>query len=60
MLVAYMFRLQIYCDFSGYSDMARGLAKMMGFELMLNFNLPYFSLNPRVLAPLAISAFPPG
>jgi alginate O-acetyltransferase complex protein AlgI len=47
MLVAvYVFAFQIYCDFSGYSDMARGLAKMLGFELMLNFNLPYFSLNP--------------
>lgn len=40
------FAFQIYGDFSGYSDMARGLAKVMGFELMLNFNLPYFSLNP--------------
>lgn len=43
-LVAFTF--QIYCDFSGYSDMARGLARMMGFELMLNFNLPYFARTP--------------
>jgi len=42
----YAFAFQIYCDFSGYSDIARGLAKLMGFELMLNFNLPYFSQNP--------------
>ncbi len=37
------FAFQIYCDFSGYTDMARGCARMMGFELMHNFNLPYFS-----------------
>jgi len=41
------FTFQIYCDFSGYSDMARGTAAMMGFRLMVNFNLPYFSLNPQ-------------
>lgn len=35
--------LQIYFDFSGYSDMARGLGKMIGFEFMENFNFPYIS-----------------
>ncbi len=40
------FTLQIYGDFSGYSDIARGLAKLMGFELMINFKLPYFAANP--------------
>lgn len=40
------FTFQIYCDFSGYSDMARGLARMMGFELMVNFNLPYIARTP--------------
>ncbi len=40
------FAFQIYCDFSGYSDIARGLSKMMGFELMVNFRLPYFAVNP--------------
>lgn len=40
---AVMFAFQIYCDFSGYSDIARGLAKILGFELMLNFRFPYFS-----------------
>ncbi len=35
--------LQIYFDFSGYSDMARGLGKMIGFEFMENFNYPYIS-----------------
>ncbi|HNS81803.1 MAG TPA: MBOAT family O-acyltransferase [Kiritimatiellia bacterium] len=42
----YAFALQIYCDFSGYSDIARGTARCMGFDLMLNFNLPYFAVNP--------------
>ncbi|NLF80287.1 MAG: MBOAT family protein, partial [Clostridia bacterium] len=37
------FAFQIYCDFSGYSDIARGAAKVMGFRLMLNFDRPYFS-----------------
>ena len=40
------FAVQIYGDFSGYSNIARGLAKLMGFELMVNFNLPYFALSP--------------
>ncbi|WP_405116156.1 MBOAT family protein [Paenibacillus sp. FSL K6-1217] len=37
------FTFQIYFDFSGYSDMARGLGKMIGFEFMENFNYPYIS-----------------
>ena len=37
------FAVQIYCDFSGYSDIAIGSAKVMGFDLMTNFNRPYFS-----------------
>lgn len=37
------FTLQIYFDFSGYSDMARGLGKMFGFDFMENFNYPYIS-----------------
>jgi D-alanyl-lipoteichoic acid acyltransferase DltB (MBOAT superfamily) len=40
------FAIQIYGDFSGYSDIARGFARLMGFELTLNFLLPYFALNP--------------
>jgi D-alanyl-lipoteichoic acid acyltransferase DltB (MBOAT superfamily) len=43
---ALAFTIQIYCDFSGYSDMARGLARMLGFDLMLNFRMPYFSRTP--------------
>ncbi len=41
------FAFQIYCDFSGYTDIARGVAKLMGFELTLNFNLPYFAVSPQ-------------
>jgi len=40
------FAIQIYCDFSAYSDIARGAARMLGFDLMRNFNLPYFASNP--------------
>lgn len=42
-LGAIFFALQIYGDFSGYTDIARGVAKLLGFELMLNFDFPYFS-----------------
>ncbi len=38
-----MFTIQIYCDFSAYSDIARGAAKVLGFELMKNFDRPYFA-----------------
>jgi alginate O-acetyltransferase complex protein AlgI len=41
----YAFAFQIYADFSGYSDMARGIAKAMGFELMINFEHPYLSTS---------------
>ncbi len=47
LLATYGFALQIYCDFSGYSDIARGVAKLMGFDLMKNFDLPYVSQNPQ-------------
>ena len=40
------FTVQIYCDFCGYSNMAKGLARCLGFDLMANFNLPYFSRTP--------------
>lgn len=45
-LATLLFAIQIYCDFSGYSDIGRGVSKLFGIELMLNFNLPYFSKNP--------------
>ena len=40
------FAFQIYGDFSGYSDMARGSARLLGIELTMNFCFPYFALNP--------------
>jgi len=42
---AYAFTWQIYTDFSGYSDIAKGLARMMGFTLMVNFDTPLFARN---------------
>lgn len=45
LVATYAFMFQIYCDFSGYSDIARGIAKFMGFELMLNFRQPILSVN---------------
>jgi len=41
-----LFAFQIYLDFSGYSSIARGIAKILGINLMINFNQPYFSTNP--------------
>ncbi|MDO4982183.1 MAG: MBOAT family O-acyltransferase [Eubacteriales bacterium] len=45
-LATIAYSLQIYFDFSGYSDIAIGFSKMMGFDFEKNFNLPYLSLNP--------------
>jgi len=45
LMAVYGYTLQIYCDFSGYSDMAIGIGKMMGFDLGINFNKPYQSLS---------------
>ena len=45
LLVSLMYTLQIYFDFSGYCDMAIGIANMFGFELPLNFNSPYKSAS---------------
>jgi alginate O-acetyltransferase complex protein AlgI len=44
---AVLFSVQIYCDFSGYTDIARGLSKMLGIDLVVNFNQPYFATNPQ-------------
>jgi len=43
----WLFAVQIYCDFSGYTDIARGVAKMLGFRLMRNFAQPYFAADPQ-------------
>lgn len=45
LIASIFFAIQIYCDFSGYSDIAIGTAKSMGFDLMENFRTPYFSTN---------------
>lgn len=44
-LASFLFAFQIYCDFSGYSDIAIGVARTMGFNLMKNFDTPYFSTS---------------
>ena len=43
LLLGFLFTMQIYCDFSGYSDIAIGCARLFGFDLKRNFNFPYFS-----------------
>jgi alginate O-acetyltransferase complex protein AlgI len=46
LLGVYAFALQIYGDFSGYSAIARGISKWLGFELVENFHLPYLAVSP--------------
>jgi alginate O-acetyltransferase complex protein AlgI len=48
-LATYAFAFQIYCDFSGYSDIAVGVARLMGVSLMQNFRAPYTALGPAEL-----------
>jgi len=43
LFMTYLFTFQLYADFSGYSDMARGVSKLLGFDIMLNFRTPFFS-----------------
>jgi len=47
-LATLAFGIQIYCDFSGYSDIAIGLARIMGLKLLLNFDKPYFAENVTI------------
>ena len=47
LLATFFFTFQIFCDFSGYSMIAIGTARCLGFKLMLNFNRPYLSRSPR-------------
>jgi alginate O-acetyltransferase complex protein AlgI len=42
----YAFAFQIYGDFSGYTDIARGVARWLGYDLMVNFRMPYLSVSP--------------
>ena len=45
LLGIFMFSIQIYCDFSGYTDIALGIARMLGIELLTNFKYPYFATS---------------
>jgi len=45
LVATYFFAFEIYCDFSGYTDIARGVSRVYGIELMKNFDAPYFSLS---------------
>ncbi len=45
LMASYGYAIQIYCDFSGYSDMAIGIALLMGYRLPMNFNVPYQSMS---------------
>lgn len=44
-VVAFLYTIEIYADFSGYSDMAVGIARLLGFNIMNNFRLPFFAQN---------------
>ena len=46
LIATYAFAIQIYCDFSGYSNVARGISKWLGFDLVINFNNPYIAQSP--------------
>ena len=45
LLGVFAFAFQIFCDFAGYSNIARGLGKLMGFDIVVNFNFPLFAAN---------------
>ncbi len=47
LVATYAFAFQIYGDFAGYSNMARGMSKLMGIELNVNFRFPYFVTSPQ-------------
>jgi len=44
-IAVFAYALQVYCDFSGYSDMAIGTAHLLGYKLAMNFNMPYVAVN---------------
>jgi alginate O-acetyltransferase complex protein AlgI len=46
LMAIYAFAFQVYGDFAGYSNIARGISRLMGFDLMVNFKSPYFAINP--------------
>ena len=44
-IIVFLYAFQIYCDFSGYSDIAIGIARMLGYDFPVNFRFPYFAKN---------------
>ena len=50
LVATYFFAFRIYCDFSGYSDIAKGAARLFGVDLMTNFNTPYYSRSVSELS----------
>jgi alginate O-acetyltransferase complex protein AlgI len=46
-VATFFFAFQIFCDFSGYTDIARGAARILGYDIMLNFRRPYFARSIR-------------
>jgi alginate O-acetyltransferase complex protein AlgI len=48
-IAVFFFAIQLYCDFSGYTDIARGCAKLLGFDLSINFLRPYLARNTKEL-----------
>jgi D-alanyl-lipoteichoic acid acyltransferase DltB (MBOAT superfamily) len=47
LVAAFLYAFQLYCDFSGYTDIVRGVAGIFGYDLLINFNLPYLARNVR-------------
>jgi D-alanyl-lipoteichoic acid acyltransferase DltB (MBOAT superfamily) len=47
LIATYLFAFQLYCDFSGYTDIAIGAARVLGFDLMVNFRRPYLATSVR-------------
>ena len=45
LIICYLFAFQIYCDFSGYTDIAIGASKILGYDIVENFNFPFLSKN---------------
>lgn len=60
LLVILFFTVQIYCDFSGYSDIAIGTSRLMGIRLMTNFKSPYFSTSIKNFGDGGIFPYPNG
>ena len=60
LIAIYAFSLQIFADFSGYTDIARGTGKILGVDLMENFRKPYFAYSIQDFWRRCISLFPLG